>query len=63
MHGWGSNAFDLISLGPYIAGGRCLMLCPQGPVEVEIGAVNGYGWYQLRTRHRIWKRWGGRWIS
>ena len=25
------------------------MLCPQGPVEVAIGAVNGYGWYQLRT--------------
>ncbi len=49
MHGWGSNAFDLMSLGPYIAGGRCLMLCPQGPVEVEIGAVNGYGWYQLKT--------------
>ena len=48
MHGWGSNALDLIGLAPYIAGGRCLTLCPQGPVEVEIGAVNGYGWYQLR---------------
>ncbi|MGH7913755.1 MAG: alpha/beta hydrolase [Candidatus Binataceae bacterium] len=49
MHGWGSNALDLMGLAPYIARGRCLMLCPQGPVEVEIGAVNGYGWYQLRT--------------
>jgi phospholipase/carboxylesterase len=48
MHGWGSNALDLIGLAPYIAGGRCLTVCPQGPVEVEIGAVNGYGWYQLR---------------
>ena len=48
MHGWGSNALDLIGLAPYIASGRCLTLCPQGPVEVEIGAVNGYGWYQLR---------------
>lgn len=48
MHGWGSNALDLISLAPYIARGRCLMLCPQGPVEVEIGAINGYGWYELR---------------
>jgi phospholipase/carboxylesterase len=48
MHGWGSNALDLMGLAPYIARGRCLMLCPQGPVEVEIGAVNGYGWYQLR---------------
>src|SRR6202521_5397925 len=48
MHGWGSNALDLMCLAPYIARGRCLTLCPQGPVEVEIGAVNGYGWYQLR---------------
>ena len=48
MHGWGSNALDLMGLAPYIARGRCLTLCPQGPVEVEIGAVNGYGWYQLR---------------
>ena len=48
MHGWGSNALDLLSLAPYVARGRCLMLAPQGPVEVEIGAVNGYGWYQLR---------------
>ena len=49
MHGWGSNALDLIGLAPYIAHGRCLTLCPQGAVEVEIGAVNGYGWYQLRV--------------
>ena len=48
MHGWGSNALDLMGLAPYVASGRCLMLCPQGPVEVAIGAVNGYGWYQLR---------------
>jgi phospholipase/carboxylesterase len=48
MHGWGSNALDLMGLAPYIARGRCLTLCPQGPLEVEIGAVNGHGWYQLR---------------
>lgn len=48
MHGWGSNALDLMGLAPYIADGRCLMLCPQGPVEVAIGAVSGYGWYQLK---------------
>jgi phospholipase/carboxylesterase len=48
MHGWGSNALDLMGLASYIARGRCMMLCPQGPVEVEIGAVNGYGWYSLR---------------
>jgi phospholipase/carboxylesterase len=48
MHGWGSNALDLMGLAPYIAGGRCLTVAPQGPVEVDIGAINGYGWYQLR---------------
>ncbi len=48
FHGWGANALDLLGLAPYIAGGRFLVLCPQGPVEVAIGAVNGYGWYPVR---------------
>jgi phospholipase/carboxylesterase len=48
MHGWGSNAMDLLGLAPFVADGRFLVLCPQGPYEVEIGAVNGYGWYQMR---------------
>jgi phospholipase/carboxylesterase len=48
MHGWGSNALDLLGLAPYIAGGRFLTIAPQGPVAVDIGAINGYGWYQLR---------------
>jgi phospholipase/carboxylesterase len=48
MHGWGSNAMDLLGLAPFIANGRFLVICPQGPVEVEIGAINGYGWYQMR---------------
>ena len=48
MHGWGSNAMDLQGLAPYIADGRFMVICPQGSVEVEIGAINGYGWYQMR---------------
>jgi len=48
MHGWGSSAMDLLGLAPFVAGGRFLVICPQGPHEVEIGAVNGYGWYQMR---------------
>ncbi|HYA34665.1 MAG TPA: alpha/beta fold hydrolase [Candidatus Binataceae bacterium] len=47
MHGWGSNALDLLGLAPYIAGGRFLAVCPQGPVEVPIGAIRGYGWFPL----------------
>ena len=46
MHGWGSNAMDLHGLAPYIAKGQFLVICPQGAVDVEIGAINGYGWYQ-----------------
>ena len=51
MHGWGSNAMDLQGLAPFIADGRFLVICPQGPFEVEIGAINGYGWYQTRPLH------------
>jgi len=47
MHGWGSNALDLLGLAPYIAGGQFLAVCPQGPVEVPIGAIRGYGWFPL----------------
>lgn len=48
IHGWGANAMDLLGLAPYVADGRFLVICPQGPVEVEIGATNGYGWYPIR---------------
>src|SRR5215831_1310866 len=52
MHGWGSSAMDLLGLVPFVADGRFLVICPQGPHEVEIGAVNGYGWYQMRSGGR-----------
>jgi phospholipase/carboxylesterase len=48
MHGWGSNAMDLQGLAPFVADGRFLVICPQGEFEVEIGAINGYGWFQMR---------------
>jgi phospholipase/carboxylesterase len=49
MHGWGANALDLQGLAPYIAGGKFMVICPQGPLEVPIGAVSGYGWFPIRT--------------
>ncbi|HUN59665.1 MAG TPA: dienelactone hydrolase family protein [Candidatus Binataceae bacterium] len=52
MHGWGSNAMDLHGLAPYIANGQFLVICPQGAIDVEIGAVNGYGWYQTNPGAR-----------
>ncbi len=48
FHGWGANAFDLVGLAPYIAEGRFMTICPQGPLEVPIGAIRGYGWYPIR---------------
>jgi phospholipase/carboxylesterase len=47
LHGWGANAMDLLGLAPYLAGGRFLVLCPQGAVEVPLGPMVGYGWFPL----------------
>ena len=47
LHGWGANAMDLLGLAPYLAGGRFLVVCPQGPVEVPLGPMMGYGWFPL----------------
>ena len=48
LHGWGANAFDLLSLAPHLAAGRFLVVCPQGPVQTPIGpGAVGYGWYPL----------------
>jgi phospholipase/carboxylesterase len=47
LHGWGANAMDLLGLAPYLAGGRFLVLCPQGAVEVPLGPMTGYGWFPL----------------
>lgn len=49
LHGWGASAFDLVGLAPYLAGGRFLVICPQGPLEVALGPPGavGYGWFPL----------------
>lgn len=48
LHGWGASAHDLFGLAPVLDGGRVLVLCPQGPVEVPIGpGMTGYGWFPL----------------
>ena len=48
LHGRGANAFDLLSLAPHLCGGKFLMICPQGPLEMPIrpDAV-GYAWYPM----------------
>lgn len=48
LHGWGANALDLLGLAPHLGGGKFLVLCPQGPIEVPIGpGMNGYGWFPI----------------
>jgi phospholipase/carboxylesterase len=47
LHGWGANGMDLLGLAPYLAGGRFLVLCPQGRVEVPLGPMVGFGWFPL----------------
>jgi len=49
LHGWGANGLDLLGLAPYLAAGRFLVLCPQGPVEVPLGPATGYGWFPIRV--------------
>jgi len=48
FHGWGASAMDLLGLAPYVAEGRFLVVCPQGPMEVPIGAIRGFGWFPMR---------------
>lgn len=48
LHGWGANALDLLGVAPYLCGGRFLVLCPQGPLQVPLGgAAVGYGWFPI----------------
>jgi phospholipase/carboxylesterase len=47
FHGWGANALDLLGLAPYVADGRFMVICPQGPMEVPIGPIRGYGWFPI----------------
>lgn len=48
LHGWGAGALDLLGLAPHLGGGRYLVLCPQGPIEVPIGpGAHGYGWFPI----------------
>lgn len=48
LHGWGASALDLLGLAPHLAGGRFLVLCPQGTLGFPIGpGTTGFGWFPL----------------
>ncbi len=45
LHGHGAHAQDLLGLGPILAGGRLLMICPQAEFAIEPG-YPGYTWFR-----------------
>lgn len=54
LHGFGSNALELLGLAPHLSGGRFLMIAPQGPTPVALDIAGGtshpamgYGWFPL----------------
>jgi phospholipase/carboxylesterase len=48
LHGRGANAFDLLGIAPYLCGGKLMMICPQGPLEMPIAPdAVGYAWYPM----------------
>jgi phospholipase/carboxylesterase len=50
LHGWGSNAIDLISLAPHLLGGSFLVIAPNGPLRVPLGeGVYGSGWFPISS--------------
>jgi len=48
MHGWAFDSMYLVGLAPFLADGRFLVICPQGPIEAEIRGNRGYAWYESR---------------
>jgi phospholipase/carboxylesterase len=50
LHGWGASAHDLIGLAPILHGGEALVICPQGPLALQIApGMAGYGWFPLAS--------------
>jgi phospholipase/carboxylesterase len=48
LHGWGASAHDLFGLAPYLHGGEAVVLCPQGPLAMQVAPGRlGYGWFPV----------------
>ncbi len=45
LHGHGAHAQDLLGLGPILAHGRLLMICPQAEFAIEAG-YPGFTWFR-----------------
>jgi phospholipase/carboxylesterase len=48
LHGRGANAQDLLGLAPHLCGGVFRVICPQAPLEVQLGpGMTGYAWFPM----------------
>ena len=48
LHGFGANMHDLAGLAPYIDSRSYVYLCPNGPLQVDLGpGFTGYAWTPL----------------
>jgi phospholipase/carboxylesterase len=48
LHGWGASAHDLFGFAPHLHGGQAVVLCPQGPVTMQVQpGMLGYGWFPI----------------
>jgi phospholipase/carboxylesterase len=45
IHGHGANGFDLLGLGPYLAAGRVLLICPEAEFVLQPGLLS-YTWFE-----------------
>ncbi len=51
IHGHGANGFDLLGLGPYIAAGRVLLLCPEAEFVLQPGLLS-FTWFEALPPQR-----------
>ncbi|MCK9487103.1 MAG: alpha/beta hydrolase-fold protein [Dehalococcoidia bacterium] len=55
IHGHGANGFDLLGLGPYLAAGRVLLLCPEAEFVLQPGLLS-YTWFESAPPQRRTER-------
>ena len=48
LHGWGATRSICRASRRISRAASSWSICPQGPLEVPIGAVSGYGWFPIR---------------
>lgn len=54
LHGYGASAHDLLGIAPQIRGGELVVLCPQGPLALEVGpGQRGYAWFPIDASGQV----------